>query len=70
MKILFNDINHYMAANQYTLCETREHKQDFFHNNSLLVHTSLSIQYKWLNFSVCTEGINAGKRVSDILFMI
>ena len=42
MKILFNDINHYLAAKQYTLCGTWEHKKYIFHNYSLRVHILIS----------------------------
>ena len=31
IKILFNDINHYVATKQKTLCHTREHKKEIFH---------------------------------------
>ena len=36
IKILFNDVNHDIIANQYSFCGIREHKKDFF---SLLFFT-------------------------------
>ena len=42
--ILFNDINHYVATKQKTLCRTREHKKYIFHNFSLREHIFLSFQ--------------------------
>ena len=58
IQILSNDINHYMAVKLYTLCGIREHEKDVF-IIILCVYISFSV------FSMCTEGLNAGKRVSD-----
>ena len=41
IKILFNDINHYLATNQKTLCQTCEHKKDFI--------LSVNICYSFFN---------------------
>ena len=44
MKIIFNDVNHDIIANQYTFCGIWEHKKDIFHYYSLREHISLSFQ--------------------------
>ena len=44
IKILFNDINHYLATKQKTLCQTRDHKKDIFNNYSFREHISLIFQ--------------------------
>ena len=44
IKILFNDVNHDIIANQYSFCGIREHKKDIFSLLFLREHSSLSFQ--------------------------
>ena len=55
IQILSNDIIHYIAVKRYTSCRIQEHEQDV---------SQFSMKMNEI-FSICTEGLNAGKRVSD-----
>ena len=63
-------MKHYVAAKQNIFVELAKTKNTFL-TIILCVSITYSIFNKKINeiFKICTEGLNAGKRVSDLLCM-
>ena len=70
MKILSNDIKHYVAAKQKNIYVELAKTKKTFLTIILCVSITYSIFNKnQRNFRTHTEGLNAGKRVSDFVFL-